>query len=51
MIYGIYRNGELVRLRASCNRCGLDIADPSEGEEGDKYVCWDCEGKISEERR
>ncbi|MBT9169634.1 MAG: hypothetical protein DDT19_02997 [Syntrophomonadaceae bacterium] len=44
MIYGIYKDGELIRLRARCDRCGVDIADPSEGEEGDRYICWDCEG-------
>ncbi|MBT9175620.1 MAG: hypothetical protein DDT22_01304 [candidate division WS2 bacterium] len=44
MVYGTYKDGECVRLRAKCDRCGTDIADPSEGEEGDKYVCWDCEG-------
>ncbi|MBT9169449.1 MAG: hypothetical protein DDT19_02809 [Syntrophomonadaceae bacterium] len=46
MVYGVYKNGELIRLRAICDRCGTDIADPSSGEVGDRYTCWDCEGGI-----
>ena len=43
MIYGIYEDGELVRLRATCDVCGVDIADPSEGTEGERYICYKCE--------
>ena len=45
MIYGIYEKGELIRLRATCDICGIDISDPSNGTEGEGYICYKCEDK------